>query len=145
VSYESGKAAAELVFSQNPFLAEPMVFLHKPLRGVKWGTVEQVTVLMPAPDPRRSPPEGEATPMSRPPPESPRLLELVSRRLRLGRYSKRTERSYLGWIERYVRFHRSPDGEWRHPRGLGPPHITEFLTHLAVEGEVSARVPLGAH
>jgi integron integrase len=76
--------------------------------------------------------------MSRPPPKSPRLLELVSRRLRLGRYSKRTERSYLGWIERYVRFHRSPDGEWRHPRDLGTPHITEFLTHLAVEGEVSA-------
>jgi len=36
---------------------------------------------------------------------APRLLEEVRRVLRLHHYSIHTERSYLDWIVRFVRFH----------------------------------------
>ncbi len=63
----------------------------------------------------------------------PKLLDQVRALLRARHYSIRTEHSYVDWIRRYVRFH-----ELRHPRELGPPEISAFLTHLAVEGEVAA-------
>ncbi|HTN93881.1 MAG TPA: integron integrase [Gallionella sp.] len=63
----------------------------------------------------------------------PKLLDLVRDRLRVKHYSIRTEESYLGWIKRYIYFHGK-----RHPRDLGARHIEAFLTHLAVEGKVSA-------
>jgi site-specific recombinase XerD len=52
-------------------------------------------------------------------------------------YSYRTEQSYVAWIERYVRFHKGPEG-WRHPRDLGAADVEGFLTHLAVDRQVSA-------
>jgi integron integrase len=48
-------------------------------------------------------------------------------------FSPRTERSYLHWIHRYYRFHKGKDLE-----RLGPVEATEFLSHLAVDREVSA-------
>ncbi|MBY0232876.1 MAG: phage integrase N-terminal SAM-like domain-containing protein [Gemmataceae bacterium] len=66
-----------------------------------------------------------------------KLLDQCRHKLRLLHYALRTERSYLGWIERYVRFCRTPDG-FRHPRDLGAKEVTPFLTHLATEGNVSA-------
>ncbi|MBY0233322.1 MAG: hypothetical protein K2W96_28920 [Gemmataceae bacterium] len=47
-----------------------------------------------------------------------KLLDLCRDRLRLLRYALRTERSYLAWIERRVRFCKTPTG-FRHPRDLG--------------------------
>ena len=44
----------------------------------------------------------------------------------------------MDWIVRFLRFHRTADGSWQHPASLGGPHISEFLTHLAVERHVSA-------
>jgi integron integrase len=64
---------------------------------------------------------------------APRLLERLQQELRLRHYSPRTEEAYLGWVRRYVRFHNG-----QHPRDLGPDAISTFLTHLAVEGKVSA-------
>jgi hypothetical protein len=63
----------------------------------------------------------------------PKLLEVVRERLRAGYYSLRTEDAYLGWIRRFVAFHRR-----RHPRTMGAPEVTAFLTDLAVQGNVSA-------
>jgi integron integrase len=63
----------------------------------------------------------------------PKLLDLVRDRLRVKHYSIRTEESYLGWIKRYIYF----NGK-RHPKDLGARHIEAFLTHLAVDGKVSA-------
>ena len=60
------------------------------------------------------------------------LLERARREARLRRLSLRTESSYLAWIRRFVRFHGR-----RHPRELGAAEIEAFLTHLAVEEEVS--------
>ncbi len=65
--------------------------------------------------------------------KKPMLLEVVRQRIRLKHYSHRTEKSYVHWIRRFVRFH-----DRRHPRELGKAEIEAFLTHLAVERKVSA-------
>ena len=64
--------------------------------------------------------------------ESPRLLEQVRRAMRVAHYAIRTEEAYLDWIRRFILFHNK-----RHPREMGAAEITEFLTHLAVEGKVA--------
>jgi hypothetical protein len=48
-------------------------------------------------------------------------------------YSLRTERTYIGWIRRYINFRGR-----RHPRDHGHVEITTFLTHLAADRKVSA-------
>ena len=63
----------------------------------------------------------------------PSLLTQMRRVLRLRRYSRRTEESYVAWIRRYVRF-----CGMRHPRELGPSDVTRFLSSLAVDRRVSA-------
>ncbi len=62
-----------------------------------------------------------------------RLLDQVRERLRLKHYSIHTEKSYVGWIKCYIPFH-----DKRHPRDLGATHVERFLTHLAVDRELSA-------
>lgn len=62
-----------------------------------------------------------------------RLLDQVRREIRTRRYSLRTERAYVLWVKRFVRFH-----EVRHPRELGAPEIREFLSWLALSEKVSA-------
>ena len=52
--------------------------------------------------------------------------------------SIRTESAYLGWMERFIRFHRDRAGRWVHPAEMGNDEINAFLTHLAVEHRVSA-------
>src|SRR3954447_25570006 len=69
-----------------------------------------------------------------PAPDKPkRLMDRVRDVIRLKHYSLRTERSYCDWIERFIRFHRL-----RHPKDMGAAEITQFLTHLARIGNVSA-------
>ncbi|CAN5807973.1 integron integrase [soil metagenome] len=53
--------------------------------------------------------------------------------IRVHGYSRRTEKAYVGWIRRFVRFH-----DVRHPRELGEAEVSAFLTYLAVERNVSA-------
>jgi integron integrase len=61
------------------------------------------------------------------------LLGAVRENIRLRHYSLRTEKTYIGWVRRYVRFCGG-----RHPRELGADAITTFLTHLSVDLKVSA-------
>ena len=63
----------------------------------------------------------------------PKLLDEVRRVLRLKHYSIRTEKTYLDWIRRYMVHHRL-----RHSRDMGAPEVTTFLSHLAVDLNVSA-------
>ena len=65
--------------------------------------------------------------------QPPRLLDQVRATLRRLHYSLRTEKAYVAWIIRFVRFHGT-----RHPRELGAPEVTAFLNHLAVYGQVAA-------
>ena len=67
------------------------------------------------------------------PTSPPRLLSQVRDRIRVLHYSIRTEEAYVDWIKRYIRFF-----DKRHPRDLAAAHVEEFLTHLAVERNVSA-------
>ena len=53
--------------------------------------------------------------------------------IRVRHLSRRTERSYIGWIVRFIRFHGT-----RHPLELGEQEVTEFLNWLAVQRHVSA-------
>lgn len=61
------------------------------------------------------------------------LLEVAREKMRTRHLAYRTEQTYLQWIRRYVAFH-----DRRHPRDLGAPEVEQFLTHLAVNGKVSA-------
>jgi integron integrase len=61
------------------------------------------------------------------------LIGQYRRVIRLRHYSRRTEAAYVSWVRRFVRFH-----GMQHPRALTPTHVRSFLTHLAVEGSVSA-------
>ena len=63
-----------------------------------------------------------------------KLLDEVHAVMRLRHYSIHTERSYCDWIKRFVHFH---DMKSRDDLKGGEPKIEQFLTHLAVEGNVS--------
>ena len=67
------------------------------------------------------------------PTKSLTLMEIVRRVSRERRYSARTEEAYVHWIRRFVLFHGR-----RHPKDLGPEHVRDFLSALAVESGVSA-------
>ena len=64
---------------------------------------------------------------------APRLLDEVSRHLRLKHYSLRTEKAYVGWIRRFILA-----SDKRHPREMGAVEIELFLSQLAVQGKVAA-------
>jgi hypothetical protein len=63
----------------------------------------------------------------------PKLLDQVRVRIRAKHYSIRTETQYVQWIGRFILF----NGK-RHPGDMGIVEVEAFLTHLAVEGNVSA-------
>jgi integron integrase len=65
--------------------------------------------------------------------QAPRLLDEMHRELRLARYSRRTDKAYVGWVVRFILFHRK-----RHPKDMGAAEVTAFLSHLAVAGRVAA-------
>jgi integron integrase len=62
-----------------------------------------------------------------------KLMEQVQDAIRLQHYSYKTEKSYVGWIRRYIFFH-----DKRHPKDMGSAEIEAFLTQLAVEEKVAA-------
>jgi integron integrase len=63
----------------------------------------------------------------------PKLLDQVRDVIRRKHYSLRTEQSYTDWIRRFILFHNK-----RHPREMAETEVTEFLTHLARDGNVAA-------
>jgi integron integrase len=62
-----------------------------------------------------------------------KLLDYVRESIRVKHYSMKTEKSYIGWIKRYIFYHNK-----KHPADMGKPEIEAFLTHLAVDRHVSA-------
>lgn len=61
------------------------------------------------------------------------LFDTVRDALRTRHYAYRTEKTYLHWIRQYVRFVKPV-----HPRDAGMDGVKRYLTHLAVEKNVSA-------
>ncbi len=66
-------------------------------------------------------------------PQPPKLLEQLRNRVRFKHYSLATERQYVHWAKRFILFHNK-----RHPQEMGSAEVEAFLTHLAVDGHVSA-------
>ena len=64
-----------------------------------------------------------------------KLLDQVREIMRLKHYSIRTERSYCDWIRRYIHYHRMRS---REDLQGAEPKIEEFLSDLAVNGQVAA-------
>ncbi|MGD8321575.1 MAG: integron integrase [Gemmatimonadota bacterium] len=67
----------------------------------------------------------------------PQIEHLVGRTrevLRARAYSPRTEEAYLGWIERFLRWHGSP-----HPQVLEPEDVAAYMEHLARRTRLSAK------
>ena len=62
----------------------------------------------------------------------PRLLDRLREAIRVRHYSIRTEDTYVDWVRRFIVFH-----DKRHPLDLGAAEVASFLTHLAVERNVS--------
>jgi integron integrase len=60
-------------------------------------------------------------------------LDQVRDAVRVRHLSRRTEEAYLQWIRRYILFHHK-----RHPREMGEKEVADFLSALAVQGNVSA-------
>jgi integron integrase len=65
--------------------------------------------------------------------EAPKLLDQVRGAIRARHYSRRTEEAYVHWIRRFILFHGK-----RHPREMGQPQVTAFVTRLAVVDSVAA-------
>jgi integron integrase len=62
-----------------------------------------------------------------------KFLDQVREVIRTNHFSYSTEKTYVGWIYRFIVFHNK-----RHPGEMGGKEIANFLTHLAVERKVSA-------
>ncbi|MEZ4279990.1 MAG: integron integrase [Myxococcota bacterium] len=63
----------------------------------------------------------------------PRVLDALRDQLRLRHRSLSTERSYVGWVRRFILFHGK-----RHPAEMGRAEVEAFLTDLATGREVAA-------
>lgn len=59
------------------------------------------------------------------PDEAGGIYEQLRSELRARRYSPRTERAYVGWVQRYLAFH-----DQRHPTTLGASELRRFLDVL---------------
>ena len=67
------------------------------------------------------------------PPPPPRLLDRVRRAIRIHHFSRRTEKAYVAWSRRFILFHGK-----RHPSEMGESEITQYLSSLATDRNVSA-------
>jgi integron integrase len=61
------------------------------------------------------------------------LFARMHSELRMRQMAFRTEKTYLAWVKRFVRFYPG-----QHPRDLGASHVAGFLSHLAERRGVSA-------
>lgn len=65
--------------------------------------------------------------------QPPKLLDRLRIHLRTRHYSIRTEEAYVDWARRFILFHGK-----RHPQEMGASEVEAFLSHLAVDRQVSA-------
>lgn len=66
-------------------------------------------------------------------PTALRLMDQVREVLRFHHYAYSTEKAYVDWILKFIRFN-----DKRHPKDMGKVEIERFLSHLAVNRQVSA-------
>jgi len=61
------------------------------------------------------------------------FLNSIREKIRIKHYSYKTEKAYVDWAERFIRFHKL-----RHPAEMGLDEVEKFISHLAIERHVSA-------
>jgi hypothetical protein len=61
------------------------------------------------------------------------FLESIRHVMRTKHYSIQTEKTYLLWIKSFILFNQKC-----HPKDLGEQEVTQFLTHLAVNRQVTS-------
>jgi len=61
-----------------------------------------------------------------------KLLDILRDKIIFKGYSRATEKTYAYWNKEYILFH-----DKKHPKHMGKKEIEEFLTHLAVDKNVS--------
>jgi integron integrase len=61
------------------------------------------------------------------------LLEKVTRAIEAKHYSPKTSQAYTRWIRRFIIYH-----DKRHPKDLGGPEVSKFLSYLATDRKVAA-------
>lgn len=66
-------------------------------------------------------------------PKPARLMDQVREVLRFHHYALSTERTYISWILKYIRFN-----DRRHPKEMGREEIERFLSHLVMNRNVAA-------
>jgi hypothetical protein len=67
------------------------------------------------------------------PSKSKKLLDRVRETIRLKHYYRKTEKTYISWIRRFILFH-----DKRHPEEMGEREIEAFLSDLAINRKVAA-------
>lgn len=65
-------------------------------------------------------------------PRPPGLIQRYREELQVRHYARRTIQTYEQWLRRFLRFHGR-----RHPREMGSAEVNAFLSHLAVDLQVS--------
>jgi len=65
-------------------------------------------------------------------PKAVKLMDQVHEVLRYHHYGKRTEEAYSRWIRWFIKYNGT-----RHPKDMGKAEVEAFLTHLAVDRNVS--------
>jgi hypothetical protein len=123
-------------------IGRQLQFLGPSLLGVSWPMMEGMYGMTLCPRPRcvYPSPTGRTIPASLMPPpssDSPRLLDRVRTTCRRRGYSLHTERAYVRWIVRFVRFH-----DTTHPRLLDAADVRGFLNHRRYCGLWVARFGL---
>jgi len=71
------------------------------------------------------------------PKTGPTLEQRLISTMRFRHYSRRTEEGYVGWYKRFVLWHKERAGRAIHPADMGAAEVEAFLTHLAVNRDVS--------
>jgi len=64
--------------------------------------------------------------------QQPKLIDQVRNKLRLKRYAPSTEKTYVHWIIRYIRFH-----QFRHPKEMSEIEVEDFLNYLVEKEHIS--------
>jgi len=62
-----------------------------------------------------------------------KLITQMREAFRRKNYSIRTEKTYIQWVIRFVKFH-----HYKHPATMSEKHIQGFLNHLAVKLNMAA-------
>ncbi len=65
-------------------------------------------------------------------PKSAKLMDQVHEVLRYHHYAIRTEKAYVNWILKFIKFNGT-----RHPKEMGKKEIERFLSHLAINRKVA--------